>query len=883
MDAHSSRGQYLLYELALTAALLAVPFLLFARYFGAAFLLLLPGWGAGLVFSWRGAGGKDTFARQLLASAGILGVGIWLMFAMSGAADYGQLALVCVEGIFICSVALSFFVSNERSLNLLQYLSLTAFIGHAFFYPSYDIRVLVLIAVYGALWLCLLRLKFYALAYTPPRLLFRADGSFFLALVLALAGWLAAALATSDASKRVTDSSQEKTWQEASANIASVERDYFGQVAEFQGKMTLRLPEFPLQSQRQDGVMSLSEVTSGSSSAFESQGAEEGLISLLNNPGPGLGPKQEDVGLTFSTRGFMDSKTKYRQEQSFKQAAQELKQQALPERLSSLDALNALRNADTAQEIARQEGRLREKAYSGRFSRDSQDAALQGIEGLAEWKTMELYRSRISSLSGAFDQLTGVSRGQFNAVLSSIRGANDLKRIARARQSLEGVAVAALELKLQLLEYSQRSNLEGGLAGQSGMEGYSRRRLVEQLNRAMTKGDPRAQAASLGVFLNSISDSAPSLAPAAKELVATESYLAREKANSDVGELIAKSALPDKGKKFMSELKKAGELPASRGIEIVDGLFRRAGKLRSDGFMRSREYGELLERLQELRAMIELRIQTSIDPETEPEPESLPEPKFESEKPQFAPAQLISVVVSPESMRFTAGQKFSLKAEAVYGDSSRKDITGKALWEVSDPALLSVSAGGNGQALRKGNVSIRASSLGVRSLPAEAVIVPLPLDPVAAAKKAAAWLALLAVLAFSALVIRQSLAARALLAGRQETNAFIQALYANLMMIILLLGLEKEGQSPPRIRAREAKASLGIGAEIDRFTVCYEESRYSGLQLEQPHAQAALELYDHIIADILKRLQAARKARLFLSCIINGVPVFLRWRWCIES
>ena len=882
MDAAGLRRNYFLFELVLTAALLAVPFALFAGFFGPQFLLLLPSWAAGFLVSWKEEGKKDSLIRQLAASAGILGAGVWLVFAMSSATDYGEIALVCVEGIFISSAVLSFFVSSGRSLTLLQYLSLTAFIGHAFFYPQYNGGVIILIGVYAALWLCIFRLKFHALALSPPRLLFRADGALTLALVLAAAGWLSAVLVTSDVAARVINSRQAQKWQETKSKIAAAQRGYFEQVEQFQSKMALRLPELSTQAKRQEGLMALSEVTSGTSSAFESQNAEEGLISLLNNPGPGLAPKMEDEGLTLSTRGFMDQKTKFKQDQSFKDVASQMKQQPFTDRLSSQDALNSLKDAETAQEAAQQEKRLKEKAASARFTEEGRKAAMNGIKGLAEWKTMEIYRRQMNSLSAAFDELTGNSRGQLNAVLASIRGARSLKDIQEARslldkasesaqgaqQQLLARAGEALDMKLKLLEYSQTAGLEQGLQQQPGLGVYTRREVETLLGQAMEKTDPREQADALGKLYDKVNGSAPSQVGATKELIDTEAYLGQEKAKAQIAGAIAKSALPDKGKSFMSEVKKSAELSPPKGVKIVEDLERQAKKYQANGFMRSSEFGETLARLEELKSLLELRVRTSVEQET------VEETPVEVAPPQpFAPDQLLSIVLTPESLRLTKGQRLSMKAEAVYGDSSRKDVTARALWEVSDSEVLSVSQSGGVEALRKGSASVWASSRGVRSLPAEAIVTLVPVNYAALAVKTFSCLALLALFVLALLVYRQGEARRELAAAGHEPNQSIQAIYANLLRILILLGLGSVGEHSPRSRARDARAGLGIGEDIERLTEHYEEARYSGRPLGRSHADAAMELYSRILVDIWGGLKTSRKAGLFFSGLIKGVPV----------
>jgi hypothetical protein len=275
--------------------------------------------------------------------------------------------------------------------------------------------------------------------------------------------------------------------------------------------------------------------------------------------------------------------------------------------------------------------------------------------------------------------------------------------------------------------------------------------------------------------------------------------------------------------------------------------------------------------LQELKSLLELRIKASVEmePVTEPLREARPE------EPVFAPDQLLSIVITPESLRLTKGDGFSLKAEAIYGDSSRKDVTARALWEVSDPRVLSISQGGKGQALRKGSATAWASSLGVRSLDTEVVVVPVPLDLGSIVGKSAALLIALAFAALAALLVRQGSARRALSAGSNEPNLFIQALYANLLKILMLLGPRSAGQLPPRMRARDAREGLGIGADIDRLTECYEEARYSGRQMGQSHADSARMLYANIVTDIWKGLKTSRKAGLFFAGLIKGVPVRL--------
>jgi len=71
------------------------------------------------------------------------------------------------------------------------------------------------------------------------------------------------------------------------------------------------------------------------------------------------------------------------------------------------------------------------------------------------------------------------------------------------------------------------------------------------------------------------------------------------------------------------------------------------------------------------------------------------------------------VLVSPTSAMITVGRRTQMKAMAGFSDNSVSDVTTRATWETSDPAVVSILPTGYATSLASGTATVRATYQGM--------------------------------------------------------------------------------------------------------------------------------------------------------------------------
>ncbi|MBX3221868.1 MAG: Ig-like domain-containing protein [Labilithrix sp.] len=80
-------------------------------------------------------------------------------------------------------------------------------------------------------------------------------------------------------------------------------------------------------------------------------------------------------------------------------------------------------------------------------------------------------------------------------------------------------------------------------------------------------------------------------------------------------------------------------------------------------------------------------------------------------------AQLTALVVTPNPITVTLGEKVQFTARGVFGDGSTKDVTNDVTWTSSDDALLTIDASGLATTVAAGDVTVTAAGTNASGAP----------------------------------------------------------------------------------------------------------------------------------------------------------------------
>jgi hypothetical protein len=375
-----------------------IPALLLARILPGIGALTAAGLVCGFAFSWVFAGSRYERISGIIGGAGSLAVGVWMAAAVAGSSfGNSEVVLICLKGEFLLAVVLSFCAPQFSSLIPIQYLSLPLFLACGLFASIDNAERWVGVFAYLLIWVWVVRLSLSAAADIHSRTGGQSSG---VMLVLFCACASAAFLAGQLPSGTL------KAWElnpgGKNGGIAGAE-DYYASVEQLQQTVMKRLSELESAGRRQQALLLVSALGNDSLGTLQTDEAEEGLISLFNTPGGGLGEKREDdKHFTIQTKELVRKKTALRQDRAKNDLLKALQRENVVTRFVMMKEFNAVRSSDSLDRVRDAQRRLRERIGKGDFSPSQKGALRDAAQSVAEWRLFELYNeARESAGSGA--------------------------------------------------------------------------------------------------------------------------------------------------------------------------------------------------------------------------------------------------------------------------------------------------------------------------------------------------------------------------------------------------------------------------------------------------------------------------------------------------
>jgi hypothetical protein len=238
--------------------------------------------------------------------------------------------------------------------------------------------------------------------------------------------------------------------------------------------------------------------------------------------------------------------------------------------------------------------------------------------------------------------------------------------------------------------------------------------------------------------------------------------------------------------------------------------------------------------------------------------------------------KLVSIVLSPQSLRISMEESPFLKAEGYFSDSSRKDITSLVNWKEARSGTIKIEKG-RVIPQRFGKTQVHAEYLGIQSLPCDITVV-----------FTMAWLIhfviklLLLFILYILAVFVVSYALTEKIKNDLKTSldtdprGFIIKLYDNTRKILTIFQLPYKEPITPLSYARLIQESYSLeDSPLVNLTVKFEEARYSSHILTKEDAVLALEKYNNFLKTLFSRHSKATLFIKYCRSILHRTPLII--------
>ncbi|MDD5729602.1 MAG: hypothetical protein PHN57_00525 [Candidatus Omnitrophica bacterium] len=238
--------------------------------------------------------------------------------------------------------------------------------------------------------------------------------------------------------------------------------------------------------------------------------------------------------------------------------------------------------------------------------------------------------------------------------------------------------------------------------------------------------------------------------------------------------------------------------------------------------------------------------------------------------------ELTAISIFPLEQELSMDRKGNLSAKGHFTDSSEKDISALASWEIEEPAMLKVI---NGQLnpLKVGKARVAASYSNIKS---PAAIVNIVHEEFWLLKKILkilffVFIAIFAVFTVLYLLTEQKRTAIISLLGKNN-NSFIIALYENLTGALPLFGHLYSKSVPPLFYAASVEKLYAIEEKwFTMLTRSFEEAKYSGHVLKKEDSDFALKNYNLLLKRVFSRQKKTVLLLVVCLALIKRVPVII--------
>jgi len=491
------RDIYFGVELGLTSLLLASAVTLIRDYLPGPFQqAYIPVIIAALFFGWLIRNNLSRIIQGLVTflAAGVL---VWALYSiLDSTLLYKEIVVICIRTIFFLEVVLSLNAGLPKFLSYLQCSSILLVMGYPLLGNEYHSDAAIVLTGYFVLWFFILNTRFYGSFDAARAIKARKYHSVYLCVILLIAiaslSWtLFRSLPLANLNKGGIFLEKESF----ASKTADVETEYYDLQDTFQKEIIKLLPKLGSSTEQYDILQSLNEVIKDTPYTREVRRAEQGLISRLKTPGPGI-DRADTQGITFQIKKYTQKKTSVEQRRMIVAMREKMNQErfGMLEKLMVLMRLGKTLYGSSYKQLDAQEREIKKTTALSSVSEKAKNELKGMTEDLKNWKLFELYLLKLDSLQEKVNSSGEPSRKMVEGLPSKIEEMENSSQVrealAAANKGMEGEGnmpkgIAddykdALSLKAQLLVAEESKSLSEKLE-QEGASNFHTEELKEKL------------------------------------------------------------------------------------------------------------------------------------------------------------------------------------------------------------------------------------------------------------------------------------------------------------------------------------------------------------------------------------------------------------------
>ncbi|MFA5157270.1 MAG: hypothetical protein WC532_07830 [Candidatus Omnitrophota bacterium] len=757
------KQRYLGYEIILTFCMLLSCVMLLGQALPVLGPYLCVAAAAGFLFSWFIRNRPLPFTYAGINAGAVIICG-WVIYLLSMSSFfYREIVMISVKGVLVMEVLLAFGANFPLVLSSAQLLSIPVFISSPLFgnvsHPAY----FVFVALYIICWLGICRVKlFFSGADSGEQSVGSRHSIAALILLFAAVIFVALAVFSAVAWKELDQGGL--FWQEEMESKFNLEDDLEKEYYNLQEQIGNKVSSLATGAGAVEGsrelVFLFSPLTNDSLDIVEVDRAQEGLISYLGTPGPGI-EGDDAEHLVKRIEEYIDKRIRLNVIWNKNAVANRLRSNpfSLREKFQGMNLANKMQYSPDSKEtraLERQGSSLMDRTNSP-VAQEERNKLKDLFNRLRAWKIFAAYRQKISGLSKAAAALEEPAKTESSALLSEIAKAVFLPELKLAKKKISDFKDASAGTQEELAE----GLAEAVRLKQEIFISYEGRKLAveaEELKDLIRETCNSENAEGFIANAQQLKSALPADGAIAlfRVMSLAKAELLIDEELQNVSRLIADSALSaNQAAAFFKDFSALGS------VKDMEKLFADARwlenkiiELRQQALLEAKAANTLVQAVANIRELVAFIIENSVaageeavkapdkkdasiisalmgdldKAETAEEVESIKDKLDEVLSAKTVKTG--TLVVSPDSLELAVGEEEKLEAFFLYSDGSQEDVTLSAQWDSSHGGVASVSAG-IVSALSEGEAEVHASADGSISNPCRVKVNPARLISIA--------------------------------------------------------------------------------------------------------------------------------------------------------
>ncbi|MFA5276192.1 MAG: hypothetical protein WC417_04805, partial [Candidatus Omnitrophota bacterium] len=691
----------------------------------------------GFIFSWYNPQAADNFGMKTASKVAALLTVIWTFYAVFNSTfAYQEVVLIYIKGALILEVILSFNLASPGNLNYMQVLSVPIFMAFPVFTSSINPGHITLLAVYLAVWVVLLRVKFY-LSYAPLEEINLLERQHFLPFIFFLFAVTLAWALYYYILLPVHKEGGLLRQQGVSQTLPALEKEYYGlrdKVQEEATKMTLNLTT---KEQRQESLSDLESLINEKALTIVVNNAEEGLISYAKQSGAGL-KKGEDLDLTIMLKKFVNKKIQFNLKKADMRMMEILRENPLNigVRFWAVTEAAKLQRADTLEKLREYKQGIEATIMNTPLGESAKKEEKQLIKKVQDWKVFQIYRAKMQELKSQLGSSGSALPDQLDKAYNSLKEAKTAEQLDKieaenskieASKDPQEKAFSAklketVDLKRMMLMKAASSEINSAVED-AYLPEYRSKELKEQVDTLQYSEDAQETIDTHQSLEGAFEQEGVNVSSRLNSLSDMKSSVMLNSAENDLNGALSENVPAGLSNQMKNDLSYAlrERSPGVRSAAF-DKVQDEVKQFGDNGFISSsteekmQKSVEDIKRLTEFKSVLKAKHKKPVVKKTQN--------KTAAGGGRSSGVKLLRLRVMPLSVVIPSGRDTSIHAIGYYNDNSQKEITNEVRWKISDEERAKF-IGGKVYGLKPGKASFSAQQATVVS-PSASLLVTDP-------------------------------------------------------------------------------------------------------------------------------------------------------------